>query len=434
MEYQMKFYKKLLSVVFAAAIVVTTIIPAKSVHAAPADGTYTLRKGIDVSKWQNLKGLINWAAVKQSGIDYVILKVAGRGGSNKSPEQYGLLYQDPYFDQNYNGAKSAGLKVGVYFFSTAVNTAEAQEEATYTNNIIRNYQLDLPCFFDYEGSDRLAAANPDRNTRTAIASTFCDNILAGGNQTGVYTNRHFFETLLNASELSAKYKIWLANYTMNYYKRDENGNYVYDSNGNKIVVYVPMSLSDVPNQSSYAGNYDFWQYTSSGSVPGIVGDVDLSYWYDNSGIFIRKDHAADELPVYRLYNPYSKEHLYTSDENEARTLLNQGWGRFEGEKWTGVTESSSRKDFPVYRLYNPYSGEHLFTQDPNEANTLPSVGWRYEGICWYSSTDQGTPVYRVYNAGTGEHLFTSDANEVSTLIGRGWSDEGTRWYGVPATN
>lgn len=432
----MKFYKKLLSVVFAAAIVVTTIIPAKSVHATPADGTYTLRKGIDVSKYQNIefdpnRGKdvevpINWAAVRQSGIEFVILRIGRRNVD-------GSLYADEYFEQNYNGARSAGLKVGVYFYSSAINTAEAVEEANYTATLLNHRILDLPVFMDCESS-RVTSNGIDSATNTVNISAYCDTIANLGYAPGVYANKTWLNTRMDAGSLSQKYTIWLAHYTSNYYQRDASGNIVRDSSGNPITIRPQLTPSDTAVNSDYAGTYSLFQYTSSGVVPGIVGNVDLDLWYDNSGIFIRKDHAADELPVYRLYNPYSKEHLYTSDENEARTLLNQGWGRFEGEKWTGVTESSSRKDFPVYRLYNPYSGEHLFTQDPNEANTLPSVGWRYEGVCWYSSTDQGTPVYRVYNAGTGEHLFTSDANEVSTLIGRGWSDEGTRWYGVPATN
>lgn len=128
--------------------------------------------------------------------------------------------------------------------------------------------------------------------------------------------------------------------------------------------------------------------------------------------------------IYRLFNPNSQEHFYTTSLEEWEGLTRIGWiGEQEG--WVAPTSGT-----PVYRLYNPNSGMHHFTKSQNEKNTLSSLGWRYEKIAWYSDPFEEDPIYRQYNPNNGIHHYTSSWNERSSLLNAGWQDEGTCWYGV----
>lgn len=139
---------------------------------------------------------------------------------------------------------------------------------------------------------------------------------------------------------------------------------------------------------------------------------------------------VDSIEMYRLYNPYSGEHFYTSDTNEKNYLASIGWN-YEGIGWIAPKLSS----IPVYRLYNPNSGDHHYTLDANKKNYLASIGWNYEGIGWYSDEDQGVPLYRQYNpyAKTGTHNYTTNKEENDFLLSIGWRAEGIGWYGLKDT-
>lgn len=144
-------------------------------------------------------------------------------------------------------------------------------------------------------------------------------------------------------------------------------------------------------------------------------------------------HAASTQAMFRLYNPYTGEHLYTASANERDSLARLGWQK-EGQGWTAPTSSST----PVYRLYNPYvqGGDHHYTTNKNEYDKLRGVGWRQEGIGWYSDDAHGVTLYRLYNpyAKTGTHHYTADAHERDVLASRGWRKEGTAWYGVKTSS
>lgn len=191
--------------------------------------------GIDVSKWN---GNIDWTAVSNSGVSYVIIRCGYRGSSQ------GSLIEDPKFAANIKGATAAGLKVGVYFFTQAVNEVEAVEEASMVLEQIRGYKISYPVFLDVEPSGGRADAI-SRETRTAVCKAFCETIQGGGYTAGVYANKTWLTSKMNVSELSA-YKIWLAQYAAN---------------------------------PSYSGRYDLWQYRSTGSVSGIKGNVDMNLSY-----------------------------------------------------------------------------------------------------------------------------------------------------------
>ena len=193
--------------------------------------------GIDVSKWN---GNINWAQVKNAGVNYAIIRCGYRGSSA------GALIEDPKFKANIQGAQAAGIRVGVYFFSQAVNEVEAVEEASMCINLCKGYNLSFPVYIDVEASngrgDQISASQ-----RTANVKAFCGTIQSAGYRAGVYSNKTWFTKYMNASSLTS-YKIWLAQYAAN-------------------VTYT-------------ATRYDMWQYTSKGSISGISGNVDMNINYN----------------------------------------------------------------------------------------------------------------------------------------------------------
>ena len=182
--------------------------------------------------------MFDWNAVKNSGISYVIIRCGYRGSTT------GALIEDPKFRANIQGASNAGLKVGIYFFTQAVNEVEAVEEASMTINLIKNYRISYPVFLDVESSGG-RADGLDSNTRTKVIKAYCETIKNSGYTPGVYANKTWLSSRMNAGELSA-YKIWLAQY-------------------NSTV--------------TYGGKYDMWQYTEKGKVNGISGNTDLNLSY-----------------------------------------------------------------------------------------------------------------------------------------------------------
>ena len=191
--------------------------------------------GIDVSKWN---GTIDWTAVKNSGISYVIIRCGYRGSSQ------GTLIADPKFTANIKGATAAGLKVGVYFFTQAVDEREAVEEASMVLEQIKNYKISYPVFLDVEPSGG-RADSISSETRTAVCKAFCQTIQSAGYTAGIYANKTWLETKLDPGALSA-YKIWLAQYA---------------------------------SAPTYTGRYDLWQYRATGKVSGISGNVDMNLSY-----------------------------------------------------------------------------------------------------------------------------------------------------------
>lgn len=132
--------------------------------------------------------------------------------------------------------------------------------------------------------------------------------------------------------------------------------------------------------------------------------------------------------MYRVYNPNSGEHFYTSNKAEKDHLVNLGW-KYEGIGWKAPTVSN----YPVYRLYNANGGEHHYTMNAAEKNNLVKLGWKYEGIGWFSADpndSNSVPLLREYNpnAFSNNHNYTTNSKEHNWLVGLGWKDEGKAWY------
>lgn len=221
-----------------------------------------IRNGIDVSYYQ---GDINWNAVKNSGVEFVFIRVGYRGLTA------GGLNTDPKFNEYMQGALAANLKVGVYFFSQAINPEEAVAEANYVLERIAGYNISLPVVIDYEyGGDgsRLYSANLTKEAATSTCAAFCNRIASAGYSPMIYANKNMLENNLDGISLGEVYNIWLAHYT---------------------------------DKTSYAYKYSFWQYTSSGSVNGISGRVDMDVWYDSSQISLVGSEDARQY-IIQLYN------------------------------------------------------------------------------------------------------------------------------------
>lgn len=195
--------------------------------------------GIDVSKWNKE---IDWEAVAEEGVKYAIIRCGYRGSSS------GALVEDPYFEKNIIGAMDAGVKVGVYFFTQAINEVEAVEEASMVLELIKDYNMDYPVFIDTEGAGGNGRADfINTAQRTAVCRAFCETIEGAGYDAGVYASRNWYNKQLGVEELE-KYVIWLAEYA---------------------------------EEPKYNRRYDMWQYTSSGELSGIEGRVDFNLSYRN---------------------------------------------------------------------------------------------------------------------------------------------------------
>ena len=196
--------------------------------------------------------------------------------------------------------------------------------------------------------------------------------------------------------------------------------YLKDSDGETIVDdrFYANEASHVMSEVTLSpGTYyaHVLPVTGWGSVTG------LTY-----SLTVRASSLADELAMYRLYNPNTGEHFYTSSVSERDSLSNVGW-KYEGVGWIAPTAGD-----PVYRLYNSNApgGDHHYTMDAAERDQLVRYGWKYEGIGWYSGGS--VPLYRQYNpnALSGTHNYTVDKVENDNLVAVGWKAEGIAWYAL----
>lgn len=193
---------------------------------------------IDISYANTVK---NWNEVKKN-VDGVFIRVGYRGYT------VGVIKADAKFAENIKCASAVGLPIGAYFMSQAVSTTEAEEEADYCYEQLKGYNITLPVIYDSELSNQKGGGRADNLTaaqRTAICKAFCDRIIKHGLKAGVYASTSWYKSRLNAADLT-DYILWVAQYN---------------------------------TKCTAAHRVDMWQYTSSGSIPGIAGKVDISECY-----------------------------------------------------------------------------------------------------------------------------------------------------------
>ncbi len=194
--------------------------------------------GIDVSYHQRE---IDFEAVKASGVDFVIIRLGYRGYGT------GRIVYDDYALTNLHRASQAGLKIGVYFFSQAITPEEAEEEAYFVLNAIEEYDLQMPIVYDWESVDAEDARTKDmdRETLTKCCKVFAETVKAAGYWPMVYFNRRQAQLHMDISALK-EYDFWLAAYT---------------------------------DRMEFPYKIKMWQYTNTGRVPGVQGDVDINVFF-----------------------------------------------------------------------------------------------------------------------------------------------------------
>lgn len=229
----------------------------------PEGETEGLTMGIDVSKYQ---GTIDWKKVKESGVEFAMVRVGYRAKST------GEIFEDPTARYNMQEAQATGIRLGAYFFSSAVTEEEARAEAAFTRDIVARYKITYPIAYnceDFQSPDS-RQYGLDAAARTALACAFLDEIASAGYTPMFYASKGELEgnAQWNTDVLDGKYKIWVAQYPEQPY---------------------PQTAA-----SSYSGAHAMWQYTSQGTVAGISRKTDVNVAYFG---YVKEAEAKDETPA-----------------------------------------------------------------------------------------------------------------------------------------
>lgn len=238
------------------------------------------------------------------------MRAAYRGYGEK-----GTLVKDTKFEEYYKQAQEVGLPVGVYIYSQAINTTEAEQEADLILSIINGKQINLPVVFDYEFADvssgrldsRWKNGTLDMSKMTQNALAFCKRVEDAGYTPMVYANASFLTTVVDHKKLEeAGYKTWLAHYT---------------------------------TSTSYAGKYDFWQYTDAGTINSISGKVfDANFWYISN----ESDSDGTQKPVVPE-TPAKIDGLYSQNIEASSAIIN--WTPLENVSGYEIQKQNANGSF-----------------------------------------------------------------------------------------
>ena len=287
--------------------------------------------GIDVSYYQ---GNIDWKKVKNSGVEFVIIRVGYRGYGSA-----GTLVEDPRFKTYLDGAAKAGLKVGVYFYTQAITTAEAQAEAKFVLDRIKGYSLQMPVYYDIESVDydtgRLDSAGLSKAQKTALCTAFCDTIIKSGYSAGVYANYTWLNYYIDGAGLGRKYPIWLAHYTSN---------------------------------TNYDQRMDMWQYSGSGTVSGISAYTDVNVWY------------SGKLPLY------VSDLISVKNTSTSNTFA-----------WNGAPDATGYEVYQGTSPSDPNKKKIGDTKNTYFTNSNKSTGTMYKYMVRAYSDASGKRVYGDYS-------------------------------------
>ncbi len=240
--------------------------------------------GIDVSKHQ---GAINWKSVKESGVNFAILR-AGYGRV--------ITQKDPTFETNYKDAKAAGLPVGAYWYSYAKNKTEAIEEAKVCLEVIKGKQFEYPIYFDIEENDVLRLG---MDTVSTITKAFLETVEKAGYFVGIYSSKSHLENYIEKS-LRTRYTVWVAHYGV--------------------------------SKTTYKDPYDMWQRSSVGKVRGVNGAVDMDECYVDFPTRIKnKGLNGFSKPITK--QPENKIPTITKTIDElAQEVIDGKWGNGSDRK------------------------------------------------------------------------------------------------------
>ena len=319
-------------------------------------------RGIDVS---NHQGTVDWNKVKAAGIDFAILKVGPVYGK-----------PDDSFERNAAECERLGIPYGVYYYSYARSVEDANKEADRTLAWLGGHHPSLPVYYDLEDSYILQDPDFSKDKLTQIAQAFCNRMEAVGFKSGIYANLNWLNNYLNSPSLSG-YDHWVAQYNW---------------------------------RCDYAGSYSFWQYSSSGNVPGVNGRCDMNYCFNGSLLNV----------------DYSKMHI----QYEAH-VSNIGWMSSKRDGSTAGTtgQSKSVEDLKV-SILNPV--EDGSVQINANVSGVGWQGWDTPSASEGGTTGQGRAVeavrlrltgslakdydvyYRVHASNIGWMAWAKDGEEAGT--------------------
>lgn len=300
--------------------------------------------GIDVSKYQKQ---IDWKAVKESGVDFAFIRVGYR-------RENGIMYKDECVDYNLQQAESNGVKIGVYFFSTAIDEYEAREEALWVLDLIEGYRISYPVVYDCEGyrneTSRMHGLTAEQRTDNAM--TFLGIAKEAGYDTMFYASRNeLWDPLAwDVPRIESEHRIWVAQYAPTLYPE-----------------------KDTP---TYTRKCDAWQYTDKGSITGIPVGVDLDVCY------FKNELAEAKAPEKRPAN--------TATPNQPTRPIEK---LFHGVIFHSCGDSVTSRDSVELRTLPSYSeGEVVYTLTRGEylkRKAVSDQGWSkliYNGVELYADS------------------------------------------------
>lgn len=237
----------LLTLTILIAVVLASVTAGKQ-GGSPFNKNEEYAQGIDVSSHN---GEIDWKTVAEN-TEFAIIRAGYRGYGDA-----GTITEDKYFKENLEAALKEKLPVGVYFYTQAVNEKEAEEEAEFVINLLGKNKIDLPVFIDFEypydkngnPTGRMYDAKLTKEQATANIHAFCKKINKAGFEAGVYSSSNVYNFHLSANDFTIGTCIWVADYN---------------------------------NSVKFTGKYDIWQYSKTGSCPGVNSKYcDVNRWYIN---------------------------------------------------------------------------------------------------------------------------------------------------------
>lgn len=330
-----------------------------------------LARGIDVSRWQ---GEINWSQVAADDVSFVMLGTRSKGAV------------DPYFHRNIQQASAAGVKVGVYIYSLATTVEMAEAEADFVLDLIHDYPVSYPVAFDMEDSTQ---GNLSKEELAAIANAFCKKISDSGYYPIIYANENWLKNKLDMSLMD--YPVWVARYSA---------------------------------RPSYQ-NPVMWQATSTGSVKGINGNVDIDFQFkDFSGQIPANTWRTINGKRYYYSNYTKQKNAWAQDGSDwyymdSEGLVSTGWITVSGSRYyldetTGKMQTGWRQDQGKW-YYLGSSG-------------AVKKGWIEDNGAWYYTDSNGIMQTGWLDA-DGKRYYMESSGKMAV----GWTNQNGKWYYLDAS-
>ena len=264
---------------------------------AYVESTEVLAKGLDISMWQFAQKAngdyinLNWQAIKDSGIDYVILKI---GSGNHAPD----YFKDPTFEMSYAGAKAAGLDVGCYFYSYATSVKAISDEADFLLTLLDGKQFEYPVYLDFEDPSQESLTN---EIRTEMAIEFLSKLQSNGYYGALYAGQYWLHNYFDTARINSLFDVWMAKYK--YATQEWN-----DDEWNQSYTYIE------------SGAYGMWQFTSTATVIGngvSVKDVGIA------SPSVDKNYCYKDYPTLIKTLGYNGFEKTSSETDENRGEVNE---------------------------------------------------------------------------------------------------------------